>query len=85
MPRKDGACLQQRSDDCGDQRMIGYELTNAILKLDRANNTDLEPEIAKRTTEIILYVINLPLEELTGGQQKTPMLARRRLDVHGLE
>ena len=41
------ACLQQRSDDCSDQRMIGYELTNAVLKLDRANNTDLEPEIAK--------------------------------------
>lgn len=44
---QDSACLQQRSDDCGDQRMDSYELTNAVVKLDRANNTDLEPKIAK--------------------------------------
>src|ERR1700722_10977998 len=65
--------------------MIGYELTNEVLKLDRANNTDLEPEIAKRAAKVILDVINLPLEEFTGGQQKTPVLARRSLDVHCLE
>ena len=44
---QDGASLQQRPDDCGNHGMIGNELTNAVLKLDRANNTDLEPEIAK--------------------------------------
>lgn len=44
---QDSACLQQRPNDCSDHRMIGYEVTNAVLKLDRANNTDLEPKIAK--------------------------------------
>lgn len=36
---QDSACLQQRTDDCGDHRMIGYNLTNAVVKLDHANNT----------------------------------------------
>jgi hypothetical protein len=44
---QDSARFQQRSDDCGDQRMISYEFTNAVVKLGRPNNTNLEPEIAK--------------------------------------
>ena len=42
--------------------MISNELTNAVLKLDRLNNTDLEPEIAKRAAQVILDVTNLPLK-----------------------
>jgi hypothetical protein len=44
--------------------MISHQLTDSLVKSERFNDADLEPESAKRATQSVLDVINLPLEQL---------------------
>ncbi len=76
---------QQRLDDRGYDRMMNDKFMNAVLELDRANDTDFKSKIAQRAAEIVLDIVNLPLQKLTRGKQKSSMLAGRRLDMHRFE
>lgn len=39
------------------------ELMNAVLKLDRASDTNFKSEIAKGAAQVVLDVIDLPLQQ----------------------
>jgi hypothetical protein len=82
---KDGARFQQRLDNCSNDRMIGYQFPDTLIESSCSDHTDLEPEVPQRAPQIVLNVVDLPLEKFARGQQEASMLARRCLNVNGLE
>jgi hypothetical protein len=58
---------KHRFNDGGQVRIVCDELPNPSLELDRADNADLEAEVAQRATEVVLDVARLGLQQFAAS------------------
>ena len=76
---------QQRLHDFGQ---IGHASTSSRIRssnLQRSDHTDLQPEVAQKTTDIVLDGDSLFLQTACGPSERAALLARQRLHMHGRE
>ncbi len=62
--------------------MVRNEFPNSSLELDCTDYANLEAKVAQRTTQVILDVARLSLQQLATRQQHPPFLAGWRLDMN---
>ena len=61
------------------------EFADALHRIRHPDDTDLQPEIAQQSADVVLDGDRLFLKQLARGQQRPSFLARQRLDVHRSE
>jgi hypothetical protein len=59
--------------------------SDPFLEFDHAGGSNLEPEVAQQTADVVFDGDGFLLQRLARRQQSTPFLARQRLHMHGPE
>src|SRR5208283_476509 len=77
--------VEKRRHDLGKIRHAFDKFSDPFLEFDHAGGSNLEPEVAQQTADVVLDGDSFLLQQLARRQQSTPFLACQHLHMHGPE
>src|SRR5208282_5254149 len=76
--------VEKRRHDLGKIRHALDKFSDPFLEFDHAGGSNLEPEVAQQTADVVLDGDSILLQQLARRQQSTPFLAGQRASASPL-